>query len=147
MTTFVGTQAHFEKALESLIELDYDAVEAYDAAIDRLENDKYRKKMIEFKDDHLRHIEELNYVLSAHSYNTIDGPCAKQWLTKGKVVLANLLGDNSILAAMLSNEDDTKTAYEKINNHSGKWEDATEPLKRGLADEKRHWTWLKENKE
>ncbi len=38
MSTLVGTQDSFAKALCSLIELDFDMIEAYEAAINRLEN-------------------------------------------------------------------------------------------------------------
>lgn len=42
MATLVGTQKNFADALKALIELDYDAIEAYKAAIDRLENENYK---------------------------------------------------------------------------------------------------------
>ena len=38
MTTLVGTQKNFAS---ELIELDYDAIEAYKAAINRLENKRF----------------------------------------------------------------------------------------------------------
>ena len=36
MTTLVGTQTKFVKAVRELVELDFDALEAYNAAINRL---------------------------------------------------------------------------------------------------------------
>ena len=48
-------------------------------------------------------------------------------LTKGKVVLGGLIGDNAVLQAMKTNEDDTNTAYE-----------------RALGDERRHRDWMVE---
>ena len=146
MTTLVGNQTNFEDALQELVELDFDAVEAYEAAIERLDSDSYKKKLNEFKSDHERHIKELNAVLRTHKIKTVDGPSAKKWLTKGKVVLANLIGDRTILAAMLSNELDTNKAYEKVNQHEGKWDDAVDALKKGYADEQKHKKWLEENK-
>ncbi len=146
MTTLVGNQTNFEDALQELVELDFDAVEAYEAAIERLDSDSYKKKLNEFKLDHERHIKELNAVLRIHKIKTVDGPSAKKWLTKGKVVLANLMGDRTILAAMLSNELDTNKAYEKVNQHEGKWDDAVNVLKKGYADEQKHKKWLEENK-
>ena len=143
MATLVGTQADFAKAVEELIELDYDAIEAYTAAINRLENPTYKSKMNEFKSDHQRHVAELSEMLRERGKTPPTGPSAgKQWLAKGKVILANLIGDKTILAAMKTNEDDTNTAYERMNHHRDKWPEANDILVRGLQDEQRHRTWI-----
>ncbi|MBS0184905.1 MAG: DUF2383 domain-containing protein [Proteobacteria bacterium] len=63
MATLVGTQTKFSDALKSLLELDYDAIEAYKAAIERLENQTYKDKLTEFQEDHERHVEELSALL------------------------------------------------------------------------------------
>ncbi len=63
MVTLVGMQANFEDALKDLIELDYDAVEAYDAAVNRLEDQELKEKLNIFKADHEWHIQELTNVL------------------------------------------------------------------------------------
>ena len=144
MTTLVGTQKNFSKALQELAELDYDAVEAYKATIEKLENSSYKARMEEFKGDHERHIKEINGLLAAHDVETVKGPTAKGWLTEGKVRLANMVGDdNTILKAMLSNEEDTNTAYRRLNDHADKWADAIKMLERGLTDEKKHKEWIK----
>lgn len=145
MATLVGTQTNFADALRALIELDYDAIEAYKAAVDRIENEHYKNQLRKFEADHQRHVQELNAVLRAHGEKEVDGPSGKQWLTKGKVVIADLFGDNPILQAMHSNEDDTNSAYERMNDHKDKWLDALEVLRRGLLDEKQHRKWLEEN--
>ena len=143
MTTFVGMQGNFVKALKELVELDYDAVEAYEAAINRLGEATYIEKLKEFKEDHLRHIEELSGLLKDHNEEPPTGPSlAKQWLTKGKVILANLVGDDATLSAMSSNETDTNKAYERMQDYQDIWEEAVDILKRGLEDERRHKAWL-----
>ncbi|WP_131784099.1 ferritin-like domain-containing protein [Legionella gresilensis] len=142
MVTMVGTQEKFEDALYELCELDYDAVEAYEAAINRLDKKDYVSKMEEFKNDHQRHIEEISNLLRKHQAKVPDGPSPKNILTQGKVVLANLMGDEAILKAMLSNEQDTNTAYERLNEHKEKWGDANTILSRGLEDERRHKQWI-----
>lgn len=145
MVTFVGTQTSFADAVRELIELDNAAVEAYEAAIDRLENTTYKQKLGEFRDDHKRHISELSDLLRNHNEALPSMGSVKEWLTKGKVVVANLVGDQAILTAMASNEIDTNTAYERMNERQDMWTDASDIIKRGLEDEKRHYAWLKEN--
>lgn len=144
MTTFVGTQSEFVDAIKSLIELEYDAKEAYEVAINHLKDENYKNKLIEFKQDHERHIRELASVLSRHNEQVPQGPDAKQWLTKGKVFLANVVGDKSILLAMRSNEIDTNTAYETLKDREDKWDDIAQIIENNLADEKRHKEWLEE---
>jgi len=142
MVTLVGKQKNIEDAVQNLIELDYDAVEAYEAAINRLENSKYKSQLQIFCEDHKRHIQDLSEVMQAHNIVLKKTPSAKQWLTKGKVVLANLMGDKAILEAMLSNEEDTNTAYRAMNERSDLWQDLGAILKRGLKDEQKHKAWL-----
>ena len=147
MATFVGTQDNFTASLQALVEFEYDVIEAYEAAIHRLEDGMYRLELEAFKDDHERHIEELSAILKKRNEKVPTGPSSKQWLTKGKVALANILGDRAILIAMSSNEDDSILAYERMVERMMEvveWEDAKDPLNRGLADERRHKAWLEE---
>lgn len=145
MTTLAGTQKHFHKALYSLCELDYDAIEAYEAAINRLENHDFKEKLGAFKTDHQQHVEAITQLLRNHQQDFPQGPCPKQILTQGKVVLANIIGDDkTILKAMISNEIDTNDAYSKINSHEDIWADAINILHKGLMDEKRHKSELED---
>lgn len=144
MATRVGTQEQFVDALYELCELDYDAVEAYQAAINRLDNNQYKNQLQQFKADHERHIREIKNLLKQHNAEFPEGPSSKQLLAQGKVVLANLFGDDAILKAMLSNEEDTNTAYERLNSRTDEWEDAKDILRRGLEDERRHKQWIEQ---
>jgi rubrerythrin len=119
----------------------------YEAAINRIVNRDYKDKLSEFKEDHQRHCEELSEFLSHHGKQPPTGPSAKQWLTKGKVLLANLIGDETILRAMVDNEMDTNTAYERIYNRDDKLPETEKTLRRGLDDERRHRRWLEETLE
>lgn len=142
MVTLVGTQSNFVDALKQLLELEYDAREAYEAALNRLQNTSYKNKLEEFKNDHVRHIQEISYLLARHHETYAGAPSAKQWLAKGKVVLANLVGDDAILIAMRSNEIDTNYAYERMMEYDDIWAEAKPILKRGFEDEKKHKAWL-----
>ncbi len=143
MTTFVGMQSNFLDAIANLMELEYDAIEAYEVAIEKLSNQVYKDKLSEFLEDHKMHVEKLGVALRAHHVDPPEGPSmAKQWITKGKVIIANIFSDAAIMSAMLSNEIDTNTAYERINARDDKIEDILEIIKRGLEDERRHKAWL-----
>jgi rubrerythrin len=139
MVTLVGMQLEFSSAVKELLELEFDALEAYNYSIDHLEQPTYRTKLKEFRKDHERHIQELTALLKKHGEEAPTGPSMiKQWLAKGKAFMGNLIGDRAILIAMSSNEIDTNTAYERLLNHSKKWADSNDILTQGLADERRH---------
>lgn len=143
MVTQVGLESNFTDALYDLIELEYDAVEAYEAALVRLENSNYKEKIREFLEDHKRHIKKFSSILMQHNKEAPQGPdSTKSFLTKGKVIVAGLVGDKAILHAMHSNEIDTNTAYERLNLFEGRWTDTDNALQEALQDERRHKAWL-----
>jgi len=144
MTTFVGKQSNFADAVKELIELEYDAVAAYREATGKLKNSAYSSKLSEFRSDHERHIKELTRLLSAKHKKIPTEAGPKQWLTKGKVIIAGLVDDKAVLMAMRSNEIDTNTAYERMLIHEDIWPEALNIIKDGLADEKKHKAWLEE---
>src|SRR5690606_7479656 len=59
MATRVGTEDNAVEMLEHLMALDYDAIEAYSAAIERLENQQWKAQLATFRSDHERHVHEL----------------------------------------------------------------------------------------
>lgn len=146
MATLAGTQNNFKELVLALLNLEHDAIEAYDEVIRRLENKDYAKMIGEFKKDHERHVKELSKISSALGEKTPDGSM-KSVLTAGKIVLADLLGDRAILKAMKSNEDDTVTAYERAVENECSSPALVEICQKALADEKRHRRWMEEKAE
>ena len=142
MVTTIGLNPDFKVVLKNLISLDFDAAEAYQAAIERLDNPEYKRQLAEFREDHLRHTRELSAVAVQLGMEPPTGPDIKEALAKGKVVMADLFGDQAILAAMKTNEDDTNTAYNRASRHKGLPPQARESIQRGLADERRHRAWI-----
>lgn len=139
MTTFVGMQGSYAEALKELLELDFDAAEAYKTAIAKIDDENYKSKLEEFLKDHERHINELTKILNNHNEEAPTGPSIKQYLTKGKVFVADIIkGDLAILAAMLDNEKDTRDAYKTVAARDDHWEDAKDFIKSGVEDEERH---------
>lgn len=147
MTTLVGTKSHFSKALQELLELEYEALEIYEAAISRITNVNYKQGLVNAKNEHDRHVRELIKILEVKNINIPKGSGGTQWLTIGKIALAELIGDESILKVMVLAEEDTNKAYERMVERSDKFKESIEFLNLGLDDEKRHITWLKQELE
>jgi len=140
MVTSVGTEDDKLEMLQDLIKLDYAAAEAYEAAVERLDNTIYKQQLAAFMRDHERHIEELAPIVRQMGGEVPDSGGAKEMLTEGKVVLGSLLGDEAILKAMKTNENDTNTAYERVVEKAPPG--ALAIVQRGLADERRHLEWI-----
>jgi uncharacterized protein (TIGR02284 family) len=128
--------------LNNLVELDYDAIEAYKAAIDRLSGLADRQQLGEFLADHRRHVTELSLIVRNFGAEPPKHGDVKQVLTKGKVVLGGLMGEKAVFEAMRSNEDDTNRMYEKATNEPGIPVDVLAVLERNLSDERRHRAWF-----
>jgi predicted metal-dependent hydrolase len=60
MDTTAQTDRDIVNQLNNLIEVDYDAIEAYDAAIQRLADPRLKDQLRLFMGDHQRHTENLS---------------------------------------------------------------------------------------
>jgi rubrerythrin len=138
----IGKESRLVDTLKHLIALDFDAISAYQAAIDRLESPKCIRALKEFMTDHWRHTQELTPLVHEYGEVAPTHADAKMILTKGKVLIGQLAGDRGILGAMRSNEDDTNGAYENACLRVDVPPHVLDVLQRALADERRHKAWL-----
>lgn len=129
------------KQLNELIELDFDAIAAYQAAVQRLESEGYKTQLQAFMRDHERHVSVLSAAVRELGDEPVKKGDIKKLLTKGSVVLADLFGDKAILMAMRTNEEQTNKAYEAAAK--GRFpEDIHRILLNNLSDERHHREWL-----
>ena len=142
MATMKDTETTVVDLLNSLIELDFDAIEAYKAAVDRVEVLSDRSQLAVFLQDHQRHVVNLTVLVRQLGGEPKEHGDIKQVLTKGKVVLGGLVGDKLVLEAMKTNEDDTNKAYERALEHPGLPSQVAITLEQNLGDERRHRAWI-----
>lgn len=145
MITKVGTEAKFAEAMKELLELEYDAIEAYDVALSRLGSRVYRQKLHDFAENHKKYIQEISEILDAHDQDLPEVPTKRQWLSKGKVALASVVGDGAILSAIQNSEEGIVKAYERLACRSDMWDDARYVLLNGMKDINMHEKWLSLN--
>ncbi|EGG23199.1 hypothetical protein DFA_05331 [Cavenderia fasciculata] len=136
----ISSCSSFREALSCLCELDFDSVEAFKVLIGKLDIESVETKtlMTSFMMDHERHIQEITEIMAKRDERAPSRPDAKQYLTKGRVYLGGLMGEQSLLSAQLSNEHDLENAYELISKRQDKWPEAEEMIQRGVRDEHRH---------
>ncbi|WP_336741377.1 DUF2383 domain-containing protein [Aureimonas altamirensis] len=142
MVTTVGTENTFEKLVQNLLILEHDAIAAYDSTIDKLEDQASKTRIAEFKADHESHVSELTRLAGAIGTTAPQEGDAKQYLTTGKVALASLIGDKTVLKAMSTNEIETKMAYDQASKNETATPDARAFFQKAFADESRHKEWM-----
>jgi uncharacterized protein (TIGR02284 family) len=130
--------------LNKIINLDYDAIKAYDTAIDRLHSPSYKARLESFKQDHIRHTQNLATIVSEYGGEPASNSDVKSVLAQGKVVIGNIVGDLSVLKAMNSNERMTTETYEQALARLATKPDIVRVLKENLADEYRHKDWIEQ---
>lgn len=138
------TTAQTIRVLNRLIALDFDAADAYAAAAKRIADGPSRKKFAAFRRDHLRHTRTLGAAVRHLGGKPVKGPDYKRLMTRGLVVLADLIGDRAVLRAMKANEELTNRAYEAALGLKDLTVRLGTQLERNLRDERRHRAWITE---
>jgi len=133
--------------LENITEYEYDVVEAYRTAKDRLSHTSDLAMLQSFEDEHTEQIRQL--ASATRSMGTWV-PRAGDWqqvLTEGKVAMASLVGELPVLTAMTHNEENVLHAYER----AARRQDVPESVRAVLAmhenQARRRHSWLSERVE
>ncbi|MCB8836551.1 DUF2383 domain-containing protein [Aurantimonas sp. VKM B-3413] len=142
MATTVGNETDIKSLVKDLIYLEHDAIAAYESTIDKLGETRLSAQVSEFRNDHLQHMDVLREMAAELGIEAPAQGDAKQYLTTGKIALADLMGDKQILQAMKTNEDDTVTAYERASQHPDAVPKSKSFFEKALADERRHREWM-----
>ncbi|MDW7772622.1 MAG: DUF2383 domain-containing protein [Desulfobulbaceae bacterium] len=132
------------KNLKELVQLDIDAVHAYDEAIDGIDENSIREQLARFREDHQRHITELSAVLRENGGTPPEySPDFKGYLISGFTSLRSITGTSGAMKAMQSNEKLTNKKYRDAEG----WE-VDPAIKRIIfenrEDERRHLAFIDE---
>lgn len=133
----------YEK-LVSLIQLDTDAVNAYEQAIEKTDDLTIRSHLENYKDDHQRHIDELSDYISANGMDVPEQKAdIKGLFIEGFTALRSSTGTNGVLKAMEGNEKLTNKKYDEATL----WdldETAEAIVRRAYNDEKIHLAYIQD---
>lgn len=126
------------KKLNSLVQLDIDAIHAYDQAISKIDVSSLREDLIKFKADHQRHVRELSGLVRKNGGEPPEYSADfKGFLIQGFTALRSITGTEGALKAMKTNETLTTHTYDSALS----WdlpEEAKEVVRRNCEDEHRH---------
>lgn len=130
--------------LNSLIQVDIDAVHAYEQALSSIDEPLIKERMLSFQEDHLRHIEELSReVRNLGGTPTEYSKDFKGYLIEGFTSLRSITGMDGALKAMEQNEVLTNKKY----GNALDW-DIPPPAKglieKGATDEQMHLQFIRD---
>jgi len=124
------------------IQLDLDAIVAYDEAIGACEDAEIRSRLQEFRGDHERHVLELAETVLRYGGEPKRTRDFKGFVIEGFTKIASR-GDKSALQVMRGNEELTNRSYAAALKEDLP-ADVRALLEKNLVDERRHLAWIKE---
>jgi hypothetical protein len=128
--------------LTRLVQLDVDAVVAYDRAIEGIGDGWIATELARFRLDHQRHILELSKALLDLNVRPPGAkPDMKGTILGGVTGLRARLGTEQALRAMKPNEELTTSTYARALAKPFP-EEVLELVRRNYADEQRHLAWI-----
>jgi len=130
--------------LNDLIQLDVDAVEAYDHAIKHMEYADIRKRFLDFQDDHKTHISELSaFVQQLDGKPIKPKPDLRGYLLEVFTALRSVTSTQGALEAMKRNETLTNEKYREAADLDLP-EEFIIILRTNLSQEIRHLQYIEE---
>ena len=135
-------EENFWDMTAKLCEINYELMDAYDAALTHLNTIEYHTLLNRFKDYCYGQVTLLNFLLKNNHKETINGASGQCYLNKGKVIINYLNCEKAILSALHNSEADVGNFYERTMICSDKVAEADEILAKGLAASTHHCQWL-----
>jgi uncharacterized protein (TIGR02284 family) len=138
----ISTDKQIEE-LNELIRFDYDAIGAYETAINDIKEMQCRDPLVRFKGDHERHVQNLSQIVLRLGGKPVEKPDFKGFLRKSMTKVAGLGGTEATLKAMKSNEELLNKTYS--HHLSFDWPaDIESVIRANYGDEQRHLAWVEQ---
>ena len=138
-----GSQLDRLELLRRLVRLDLEAVAAFRDAARHVRERRVRERLEAFRVEHEAHVQALEGLLRQAGGDPPRRSGARRVLNKGRVLLADLVGDEAVLrqlqdVALTANEE-----YEDALRHHDLG-DAEPLLRRFREEERRHLAWIEQ---
>jgi len=133
------------KAMSNLVQLDIDAVTAYDQAIKEIDDPIIRERLLNFQDDHRKHISGLSEEIRKLGKQPPEGSMDfKGYVIEAFAAIRSFTGLKGALKSMKTTEEITNRYYSEVVS----WEapDAIkERLRSYFSEEKIHLDYITAN--
>jgi rubrerythrin len=132
------------KDLAALVQLDIDAIHAYDQAIDAIDLPMVKQQLRSFRDDHNRHVQTLSQVISRFGEKPpVFARDFKGFLIEGFTAARSVTGTAGALKAMRGNEHLTNRFYKNALALELP-QDVKQIVQTNYEDEKRHLAYIED---
>lgn len=134
--------------LNDLLQLDHDAVEVYTMAIDMSRSEEHRERLVAFRLDHKRHIEQLAGLIRERGATPVEMPHLPTAPFKLAVQAAGAMagmvaGDAPLLLAFEANERQVRDKYARYAARPYP-EEVARVVRQAADDEELHYRWVKQ---
>jgi uncharacterized protein (TIGR02284 family) len=129
--------------LNELIRFDFDAIGAYDSAINDIKEAAAREPLVQFRGDHQRHVQNLTAIVQRLGGKPVDAPGFKGMVRKTMTKAAGLGGTELTLKAMRSNEEVLNKTYAHHLSLDFP-DDVKQVIRANYGDEQRHLAWVEQ---
>ncbi|WP_420130291.1 DUF2383 domain-containing protein [Longimicrobium sp.] len=135
--------AEILEGLNDLLQLDHDAVGAYQIAMEKLNDRDHADQIAGFRRDHERHIRELNELIADLGGTPKNHPHATGPFKLALQSLGGLAGDKGVLMAFRTNELQVRSKYDSYASRANAWPTHIKRVVDACAlDEERHFRWV-----
>ncbi|HEU0298660.1 MAG TPA: ferritin-like domain-containing protein [Longimicrobium sp.] len=135
--------AEILEGLNDLLQLDHDAVGAYEIAMEKLKDRDHADQIGGFRRDHERHIRELNELVAELGGTAMNQPHATGPFKMALQSLGALAGDRGTLLAFRANELQVRAKYDSYASKANLWPTHIKRvIDRCALDEERHFQWV-----
>ncbi|HEX6910016.1 MAG TPA: ferritin-like domain-containing protein [Longimicrobium sp.] len=143
MGTAPPATAEILEGLNDLLQLDHDAVGAYEIAMEKLQDRDHADQIAGFRRDHERHIRELNELVAELGGTPANQPHATGPFKLALQSLGGLAGDRGTLMAFRTNELQVRAKYDAYAARANAWPTHIKRVIDACAlDEERHYRWV-----
>jgi rubrerythrin len=137
--------AEILEGLNDLLQLDHDAVGAYEIAMEKLNDRDHADQIAGYRRDHERHIRELNELIAELGGTPVNQPHATGPFKLALQSLGALAGDRGTLMAFRTNELSVRAKYDAYAAKANAWPTNIKRVIDACAlDEERHYRWVSE---
>ena len=131
--------------LNDLLQLDHDAIGAYQIAIEKLADPGQAQQIQTFMHDHERHVRDLNRLIQELGGAPRNEPHATGPFKQALQALGSVGGDKGTLMAFRTNELQVRSKYQGYAAKAKAWPaEVREVVDRNALDEERHYRWVTE---
>lgn len=133
--------------LNKLTQHELDVIEAYSAAIDKIQSARSRHRLSEIRSDHQRHVHLLGVEVTRLGGPRLHYASLFRHVLKAQITVAGRVGgDSAILTALCLWKRLTILRYQ-VALRWGRLPSEIQPVLAGnLEDERRHYAWLSDEK-